>query len=358
MSRNMRLLENMERMNIESLFINNEKNIRYLSGYTGEDSYILISKDGKWFITDYRYSEQAHAECIGYEIVVRNRQTTSLGECIQEILSENKINSMGFERDHINYGMIEDIKACTGAVNVIPTLSLIEPLRYTKDSDEITLIKKACEIGDIAFSELLKIIRVGMTEEEAALELEYKMRKNGAEGLAFDTILLSGARSSMPHGLPSDKIIEHGDFVTIDFGALYKGYRSDMTRTFVMGEATDEQKAVYASVLEAQKTGVSAVKNGVLGSVVDDRVKDVLVRDNYYEYAGKGLGHGIGLDLHEQPFMSPICGQTLEKGCIVTVEPGVYIPGWGGVRIEDTVVVTENACEIITHTPKELLIIK
>lgn len=358
MSRNMRLLEKMETMNIESLFINNEKNIRYLSAYTGEDSYILISKVGKWFITDYRYSEQAEAECSGYQIVVRNRQTTSLGECLMQILSEHNLNSMGFERDHINYGMIEDIKACTDAVDVIPTSSLIEPLRYTKDSQEITLIKKACEIGDAAFSELLKIIRVGMTEAEAALELEYQMRKNGAEGLAFDTILLSGTRSSMPHGLPSDKVIENGDFVTIDFGALYKGYRSDMTRTFVMGEATDEQRAVYASVLEAQKTGVSAVKNCVLGSFVDDRVKDVLVRDNYYEFAGKGLGHGIGLDLHEQPFMSPICGQTLETGCVVTVEPGVYIPGWGGVRIEDTVIVTENACEIITHTPKELLIIK
>lgn len=358
MSRKENIFKKMSALNVESLFINNEKNIRYLSGYTGEDSYILLSAKTQWFITDYRYSEQAERECEGYEVIVRNRQTTSLGECIEQLLSDNSIDSMGFERDHINYGMIEDIKACINKANIIPTSNLVEDLRYVKDENEIALAKKACKIGDDAFSYLMKVIKVGMTEAEAALELEYKMRKLGGEGVAFDTILLSGTRTSMPHGIPSSKVIEHGDFVTIDFGTLYKGYRSDMTRTFVMGEATEKQKAVYASVLESQKVGVSAVKSGMIGSDVDGQVKEILVRDNYYEFSGKGLGHGLGLDLHEQPFMNPICDLTLQEGCIVTIEPGVYIPGWGGVRIEDTVVVTHDGCEIITNTPKELLIIK
>lgn len=358
MSRQEKLLKIMDDKNIESLFINNERNVRYLSGYTGEDSYILISKKGLWFITDYRYSEQAQKECEGFNVIERNRQTTSLGQCINNLLSDNNIKSIGFERDHINYGMIEDIKKYLEVNEIIPTSGLVECLRYTKDENEIKLIKKACEIADNAFAHLMDKIKVGMTEKEAALELEYKMRKLGASDVAFDTILLSGTRTSMPHGIPSDKKIEYGDFVTIDFGALYKGYRSDMTRTFIMGEASEEQKSVYESVLEAQKLGVSVTKSGMIGSDVDSQVSEILKRNSYFENAGKGLGHGLGLDLHEQPFMNSICDLELKEGCVVTIEPGVYIPNWGGVRIEDTVIVTKDGCEIITNTPKELLVVK
>lgn len=357
MSRIDRLLAIMAEQGLDSLFLNNVQNIRYISGYTGEDSYILISPKGRWFITDYRYSEQAEEECQDFEVICRNRQTTSLGQCVNNLLKDNDIKQMGFERNHINYGMIEDIKADLESVQTLPTANIVEDMRYVKDDEEIALTKAAA-IADKAFSKLMDIIKVGMTEAEAALELEYYMKRYGAEGLAFDTILLAGARTSMPHGIPSDKVIEHGDFVTIDFGALYKGYRSDMTRTFIMGEASEEQVRLYNSVLESQKIGVAAVKAGITGKEPDDRVKDILVRDNYYEHAGKGLGHGVGLNLHEPPFLSQICTDELEENCVITIEPGVYIPGFGGVRVEDTVVVTENGCEIITHTPKELLIIK
>lgn len=358
MSRIDRLLAIMAEQGLDSLFLNNVQNIRYISGYTGEDSYILISPKGRWFITDYRYSEQAEEECQDFEVICRNRQTTSLGQCVNNLLKENGIKQMGFERNHINYGMIEDIKADLESIQTLPTANIVEDMRYVKDAEEIALTKKAAAIADKAFDKLMSIIKVGMTEAEAALELEYYMKKYGAEGLAFDTILLAGARTSMPHGIPSDKVIEHGDFVTIDFGALYKGYRSDMTRTFIMGEASEEQIRLYNSVLESQKIGVAAVKAGITGKEPDDRVKDILVRDNYYEHAGKGLGHGVGLNLHEPPFLSQICKDELQENCVITIEPGVYIPGFGGVRVEDTVVVTENGCEIITHTPKELLIIK
>lgn len=358
MKRTERLLKKMEELGLESLFLNNVQNIRYISGYTGTDSYILISPKGKWFITDYRYTEQAKNECVEFEVIERNRQTTTLGQCVNQILKDNNIKNIGFERDHINYGMLEDIKNDVEAADFIPTSGITEELRYTKDEEEIQLIKKACEIADKAFAELLKVIKVGMTEAEAALELEYNMRKLGAEGPAFDTILISGAKTSMPHGIPSDKKIEHGDFVTVDFGAIYKGYRSDMTRTFIMGEANDEQIRLYNSVLEAQVASVEGIKAGLTGKEADDLAGKVLERDGYYEHSGKSLGHGIGLDVHEKPFMNPICQDVLKEGCVVTCEPGVYIPGWGGVRIEDTVVITADGCEILTHTPKELLIVK
>jgi len=358
MKRTERLLKKMEELGLESLFLNNVSNIRYISGYTGADSYILISPKGKWFITDYRYTEQAKKECVEFEVIQRNRQTTTLGQCVNQLLKENSISNMGFERDHISFGMIEDIKNDIEKAEVIPTSGIVEGLRYVKDEEEIECIRKACEIADKAFAEFLKVIKVGMTEAEATLELEYFMKKLGSEDVAFDTILISGKKTSMPHGIPSDKKIEHGDFVTVDFGAVYKGYRSDMTRTFVMGEANEEQIKVYNSVLEAQKAAVAGIKAGITGKEADDKSTEILVRDGYYEVSGKSLGHGLGLDIHEKPFMNPICNDVLEEGCVVTVEPGVYIPGWGGVRIEDTVVVTKEGCEILTHTSKELLIIK
>lgn len=358
MNRIDRLLKQMEEKGLESLFLNNVQNIRYISGYTGEDSYILISPKGKWFITDYRYKEQAEEECKDFEVICRERQKVSLGQCLNTLLNDHGIKQMGFERNHITYGMIEDIKNDLKAIDALPTTGIVEKMRYIKDKEEIALTKKAAKIADKAFSQLMTTIKVGMTEAEAALELEYYMRQLGAEGVAFETILLAGARTSMPHGIPSEKVIEHGDFVTIDFGALYKGYRSDMTRTFIMGEASEEQIRLYNSVLTSQKIGVETVKAGITGKEPDDRVKEILVRDNYYEHAGKGLGHGIGLDLHEPPFLSQICQDTLEENCVITIEPGVYIPGFGGVRVEDTVIVTKDGCEIITHTPKELLIVK
>lgn len=358
MNRIERLLKRTKELGLESLFLNNVQNIRYISGYTGADSYILISPKGKWFITDYRYTEQAKEECVGFEVIQRNRQTTTLGQCVNQLLKDNNISNVGFEREHINFGMIEDIKNDVENAEFIPTIRIVEELRYTKDEKEVALIKKACEIADKAFAELLKVIKVGMTEAEAALELEYNMRKLGAEGPAFDTILISGAKASMPHGIPSDKKIEQGDFVTVDFGAVYKGYRSDMTRTFIMEEANDEQIKLYNSVLEAQIASVEGIKAGLTGKEAHDLAGKILERDGYYEQSGKSLGHGIGLDVHEKPFMVPVCQDALKEGCVVTCEPGVYISGWGGVRIEDTVVITKDGCEILTHTPKELLIVK
>lgn len=358
MKRAEQLLKLLEQKGLDSLFLNNVQNIRYISGYTGEDSYILISPKGKWFITDYRYSEQAEKECKDFEVICRNRQEVSLGQCVEQILKEHGLTSMGFERDHINFGMIEDIKDNLVDVEAVPTSGLVEMLRYVKDDHEIDLMRRAAAIADQAFEKLMTVIKVGMTEAEVAIELEYYLKQFGADGIAFDTILLAGARTSMPHGIPSDKVIEKGDFITIDFGALYKGYRSDMTRTFVMGEASEEQIRLYNSVLEAQKVGVATVQAGISGKEPDDRVKAILERDNYYEYAGKGLGHGVGLNIHERPFLSQICRDQLKENCAITIEPGVYIPGFGGVRVEDTVVVTESGCEILTKTPKELLIIK
>jgi Xaa-Pro aminopeptidase len=199
---------------------------------------------------------------------------------------------------------------------------------------------------------------VGVTEKDIERELQYLIKKKGAEELGFDTIVASGKRSSLPHAIPSDKKIEKGDFVTMDFGAMYKGYRSDMTRTIVVGEADDKQVEIYNIVKAAQQKAVNAIKAGVSGKVPDDCARGHIIAAGYGDFFGHGLGHGVGLDIHEEPFMSPSCERTLEAGNIITVEPGIYLPDWGGVRIEDTVLVRAEGVEILTGSSKELIVLK
>ena len=224
-----------------------------------------------------------------------------------------------------------------------------------KTEEELTYLARAEEIGDKAFEKLLKVVKPGMTELEVAAELEYLMKKEGAEDLSFNTIIASGLNSSMPHAIPGYKKLEVGDFVTCDFGCKYKGYCSDMTRTFVLGKASEKQKEIYNVVLKAQLAGLAAVKAGVSGSSVDKVSRDIIAEAGYGEYFGHGLGHSVGLFIHESPRLSPSDDTILQAGMIETVEPGIYVPGFGGVRIEDMVVVTEDGCRNLAHSPKELI---
>ena len=233
--------------------------------------------------------------------------------------------------------------------------STADDLRRIKTPEEIRNIAAAAAIADKAFEEMLKILKVGMTEKEAAAQLEFLMKKFGAEGTSFDTIFASGIHSSMPHAVPTDKKIEEGDFVTMDFGCKVNGYCSDMTRTIVMGKASDKQKEVYNTVLQANERAMAQVRAGVAGKDIDAIARDYIKEAGYGEYFGHGLGHSVGLYIHENPRFSPSEEQIIEANDTETIEPGIYIPGWGGVRIEDLIVVKEDGYELLSHSPKQLI---
>jgi len=237
----------------------------------------------------------------------------------------------------------------------VPTSGILESMRAVKDANEISIIRKAAEIADDAFSHILHFIQPGITELDVAFELEMFMRKQGATAVGFDTIVASGKRSAMPHGVASDKKLELGDLVTLDFGALYQGYRSDITRTVVLGRPTDRQIEVYNTVLNAEQLAIDAIRVGMTGKELDGVARNYLIYKGY-DGCGNGLGHGIGLEIHEEPFLSPKCELVLEPRMITTIEPGIYLSGWGGVRIEDDVLVLEDGIEILTKSPKNELI--
>ncbi|WP_142413324.1 M24 family metallopeptidase [Hathewaya massiliensis] len=358
MSRVERLVELMKKNSLDSMFIMKLSNVRYVSGFTDEASYLLVTKNNNYFLTDGRFTEQAEKQCPEFKVLNWRNVGGSIGECVKVILTdwEKDIKNIGFEKDKVTFGLYEGIKNSNPKVEMVPTAGLVDGLRYVKDAEEKKFMIEAARIADKAFGEILNFVKPGMTENEVALQLEYFMRKEGAEGVSFDTILISGAKTSLLHGKPDDKVIENGEFLLIDFGALYNGYHSDMTRTIAIGEPDEKQTEVYNLVRKAEEEAVKTVKAGVKTDVPDSKAREIL--DKYIEYYYSGIGHGVGLELHEEPFISNVGNRIFEKDCIVTVEPGIYIPGWGGVRVEDSVIVTEDGCEIITHAPKDLIVIK
>lgn len=355
MSRVEKLVEIIKKNSLDGLFLITDPNIRYISGFTGSDSYVLVTQNKNYFITDSRYTEQAEVQCKGFDVIRWGKPCESLIETLKDLADKEGLKKIGFEKEYVNYGLYEELSKGLPSIELVSTSSLVEELRYIKDQEEIDNIRKAASFADEAFDKILKLIKVGMTEKELGLELEYQMRKAGADGISFDTIFISGKKTSLPHGQPSEKKIEYGDFITMDFGALCDGYCSDITRTIVVGEVSEEQKKIYDIVKLAQKTGLETIKAGMVGKDVDAKVREVM--GEYNQYFGHGLGHGLGLVIHEQPFMGANCDRVLEENCVVTVEPGIYIPNWGGVRIEDTVVVKKDCVEILTHSPKELIVL-
>lgn len=332
---------------VEGILITKPENVRYFSGFIGE-GYLFISTDGAKLITDFRYIEQAEGQAPGFDIV---RQKSKVFETIAEVIPN--VKSLGLESDYITWQFYEDLQ------REVPNTSLIslsiDNLRMIKDAQEIALINKAVEISDKAFSHILPFIKPGVREADIALELEFAMRHLGAEKNAFDTIVASGVRSAMPHGVASSKVIAAGDLVTMDFGAVYEGYHSDITRTVVVGKATAKQREIYEIVLEAQLAGVQAVCAGRKGSEVDAVARNIISQKGYGENFGHGLGHGVGLVIHEAPRLSPLGDILLEPNMVVTVEPGIYLPQWGGIRIEDTVVVSAAEVKILTASSKQLI---
>lgn len=339
--------------NIEAILLTSEYNRRYMTDFTGTAGVAIITQEQAVFITDFRYTQQAQKELVGFEIV---QHTKPIMEEVGTQLEKMNIKSVGFEKDHMSYAMFEIYQKAINA-DLIPVSGLVEKIRLIKTEQEIKILKAAANIADAAFEHIITYIKPGKTELEVSNELEFFMRKQGASSSSFDIIVASGLRSALPHGVATDKIIETGDFVTLDFGALYNGYVSDLTRTVSVGEPSNELKEIYQIVLDAQLKSLAEIKPGMSGIEADAIARDYIKAKGFGDAFGHSLGHGIGLEVHEGPGLSFRSETILEEGMVITIEPGIYIPEIGGVRIEDDTILTSSGNEKLTHSTKELLIL-
>jgi Xaa-Pro aminopeptidase len=348
-----RFREALETFGVDGFLITSTYNRRYMTNFTGSAGVVLISQKEAKFITDFRYVEQAGKQAEGYEIVKHT------GTIPDEVASQAKamgIKKLGFEQEHITFASYKVYEHALEG-ELVPISGVIEKLRLIKTPSEIKILKEAAKIADAAFTHITQYIRPGLSELEVSNELEFFMRKQGAASSSFDTIVASGRRGALPHGVASDKVIESGDLVTLDYGAYYNGYVSDITRTLAVGKPSDELMDIYNIVLEAQLRGMAGIKPGMNGKEADALTRNFIAEKGYGEYFGHSTGHGIGLEVHEGPALSVRSDTVLEPGMIVTVEPGIYVPELGGVRIEDDTIITIEGNESLTHSTKELIIL-
>lgn len=331
----------------EGVILTGYPNIFYYTGFTSEDAVVFITKKRRILVTDSRYAIQARREAADFEI-------HDITEGIDTVAGFLDVEVLGFEEGTVTVSELARYQKF--GKRLVPMQDKISGLRKVKDELEIEKIRKAEELGDAAYSYTLEHIRAGMTEREVALMLEFYMRKNGASGTSFDTIVASGLRSSMPHGVATDKVIGIGELVTMDFGCRLDGYCSDMTRTIVIGKCSDRQREVYETVLAAQKAAIEAITPGKKCADIDKAARDIITAAGYGKNFGHSLGHSVGIEIHERPAFAPKSDETVEIGNVITVEPGIYIEGWGGVRIEDVVAIGENVHNL-TQSCKDLTII-
>ena len=339
-----------------AVLVTDEKNQRYAAGFPIMDGAVLVGREKAFLITDSRYIEAAEA-AVDPEIDVRlYDREHPLAERLREAIAELGCEAVAAEDRALSHaGYLEWEKKL--GMRLIPAGELFMLLRAVKSETEIASMIAAQRISEQALEEVLHLIRPGMTEREVAAELVYRMLRRGAEGNSFDPIVVSGAKTSLPHGVPGDKVIEKGDFVTMDFGCLKDGYCSDMTRTVAVGSATEEMRNVYGIVLEAQLAGIAAARAGVPGREIDAAARRVITDAGYGAYFGHGFGHSLGLEIHEPPFANPSGEMPMPAGSVSSAEPGIYLPGRFGVRIEDVMIIRENGAEVITRAPKTELIV-
>ena len=340
----------------DCVIISSPENRRYFTSFNSSDGFLVITVDEATFFTDSRYIEAAQNQVTVCKSVLLRR----VSETIVPYLKEKNIENIYLETERLTVAELNSLKKAFDFCKVEAKEEvdeIINKARAVKTDYEVDCIKKAQKIAEDAFSHILTFIKEGVTEKEIALELDFYMLKNGAEAVSFETIAVSGKNSSMPHGVPTDKKIENGDFITMDFGAVYNGYHSDMTRTVIVGKPTEKQKEVYETVLKAQKSALEVLKNGVTGFDADKVARDIIEKAGYKENFGHGTGHGVGIEIHESPNLSPYSKATLETGNVVTVEPGIYIPDEFGVRIEDMALITEDGYINLTSCEKELIIL-
>ncbi len=337
---------------IDALLITKPSNRRYLSAFSGSSGSLLINGDNiRYLFVDTRYSEQAAQEASYFNIMIQKNDEI---DCLADVIKNNCIKTVGIEKDHVTIKYYEELKKRIPNIEFIAIDNPWEKDRKIKKSFEIEQIKAAVQIADKTFDLIAKKIKVGMTERELSIMIDTTLRECGAEKNSFDTIVSSGKRTSLPHGMPSDKEIFQGDLVMLDFGAVYCGYCSDLTRTLIIGEPDEHQTKIYELVLRAQNQAIAQIKSGVSTAFIDSVARNIIDKAGYKEYFGHGLGHSLGLEIHEEPRLSPLDSTVLAPGMIITVEPGVYLPGWGGIRIEDVVLVREDDCEILSQSPKDI----
>ena len=339
-----------------AFIVQNPQNLRYLTGSDIDMGVLILCKNATWFITDFRYIEKAEIdlEDTGINVVLQKK----LSEDIGNILRQNDIHQIYVEND---YQTISALAFFEKICMVRPENLLSETLsalRMIKQPEELELIRQAQKITDDAFTHILDYIKPGKTEKQIALEIEMYMRSHGAQDVSFDLIAVSGKNSALPHGVPTDKPVQPGEFLTLDIGCKYNGYCSDMTRTVAIGFADEAMRRVYETVLQAQHKALDVIHAGVCCSRVDAAAREVIDAAGYQGCFGHATGHGVGLYIHEEPRLAAGCETILQPGMVVTVEPGIYLKGQFGVRIEDFVAVTADGCENLTHSPKELLILK
>lgn len=348
-NRSEKLRSYFSKYNIDCMFVNKSEDVSYLTGLSGEDCALLITSDKKYIITDARYETAMSVLSPEFELVV-------IFDYI-DYIKERKPKKMGIQDGSMTLSMYKDLLSAMPEEDLIPATGLMEELRIIKEAEELEILAKAEAIGDAAFKDIVKFIKPGMTEKRIATELEYYMKLHGAEALSFSTISVSGINSSKPHGIPSDKVVENGELLTLDFGCKYMGYCSDMTRTLAIGKISDEMRDVYNIVFEAQLNACEKIRAGMHVKDGDALARDIIVKYGYGDFFGHGLGHGVGLEIHEDPYLSFRGKHILQENMAVTIEPGIYLPGKFGVRIEDLVFITENRIKNVTGSPKELITI-
>ncbi|MBR5232036.1 MAG: aminopeptidase P family protein [Clostridia bacterium] len=336
--------------------IHNPSNIFYLSGYTGE-GLLLVARGLKAVITDFRYVEAAEKQCPGFEVHAISAGVSHV-KLAGNLLEKHGIGNLLYEDNVVTVRALRDMeKAMPENMTYAPLNYAVEALRTVKDAEELKAIRHACDITCQAFEYICGYIKEGMTERQVQLALDYKMLELGAQGMAFDTIVASGENGSLPHAVPGDRVLRKGDLITMDYGAKVDGYCSDMTRTVALGEPSDKLREIYNIVLRAQETAQAALAPGKVCSDMDKIARDIIADAGYGECFGHSLGHGVGIDIHEEPRLSSRSTDVLAPGHIVTVEPGIYVPGLGGVRIENTCVITETGYEALCSASKELRIL-
>lgn len=343
----------MNKTGVDALLVTHMPNIFYLSGFTGSTAALVVTPDAAHILVDPRYSLQAGTECKNAQ--VRDYSGMSPVAAAADLINEIRPSRVGFESNYLSVSAYRELRGrVEKPIGLKATHGIVEKLRQVRDQHEIALIREACRIADAAFEAALREIKPGMTEKEVALLIDWTLRRLGADKEAFETIAACGPNSACPHASPTDAVLEAGLLLKLDFGARRHGYNSDITRTICLGEPNEKQREVYEIVLEAQRRAIDAIAPGKLGREIDAVARDYISSKGYGDRFGHGLGHQLGIEVHDGPGLSQNSDLVLQPGNVLTVEPGIYIPGWGGVRIEDDVLVTENGAEVLTTSPKRL----
>jgi len=352
------LVNLMKDWGIQGLIMENPANYFWYTGFSGEECFCVITHDDVELIVDSRFTEQAKEEAP--DVIVRQYNSpTERDDMIANFFQRKDISLIGYEGSTLTHNRFTTYQQILGKrIEFIDVTRLFNITRAVKSTHEIECIEKAANIVDNVFEELCTFIKSGMSEKEIAAEIDYRMRKHGAQKASFDTIVASGFRGALPHAMPSDKVLEHGETLVLDFGAYYDGYCSDITRTLFIGEPDKEMTKVYDVVLQAQMSAISALTDGVGEKDADAIARNIISEAGYGEYFGHSLGHGLGVEIHEAPRLSPRGTSALSVNNVVTVEPGIYLPGKGGVRIEDDVVILDHGCRVLTHASKEIIVVE